>query len=213
MISALAWSTSRDFVEGAWRILDPILAKWDKVYNMKRDEPAWDHVNALIERARQMRRKHFPKEDKAATTAAAMPIQQVAPAESPASLPLNGTLGLMPSETVTNSIDTAQQYQPAPFNPPQLSNLLTPSVPFQTGCAPTLAGLEGDFGFLDDLQNIDFSAFDAVFGDSSWVSVVYRECMASPAFYVTTLLTYSVYDRQDFPASDSSDWSMGGLAL
>lgn len=137
---------------------------------MKRDEPAWDHVNALIERARQMRRKHFPKDTITFETATSAPPQQLAPADSVTStgIPFNGVPGLIPSENETNNIRTAEQYQPTPFNPPPLS--LTPSVPFQTGCGPTLAGLEGDFGFLDDLQNVDFSAFDAVFGDSSWVS-------------------------------------------
>lgn len=63
----------------------------------------------------------------------------------------------------------AQPYPPMHYNPEQGSNLLSiTDVPFQTGCAPAMIGFEGDFGDFDGLESIDFSAFDAVFGDSSW---------------------------------------------
>ena len=43
------------------------------------------------------------------------------------------------------------------------------SVPFLTGCAPSMDGLDvADFGYIEGLDNIDFSAFDAVFKDALW---------------------------------------------
>jgi hypothetical protein len=49
---------------------------------------------------------------------------------------------------------------------PIASNL---DIPFQTGCAPTMHGFDGaDFGYIEGLDNIDFSAFDAVFKDMAW---------------------------------------------
>ena len=51
---------------------------------------------------------------------------------------------------------------------PRRKNQAKLDVPFQTGFAPVMFEFQEDFGSFHELENIDFSAFDAVFGDTSW---------------------------------------------
>lgn len=172
VISYLGWSTNKPFVDHAWSTLDPMLARWDKVYSLKRDEPAWDHVNALIERARQMRRKNFPTDptvpssDKAKTLQHSGSAQEEMAAETlqngVSSTPLSGPTGALHDPGTKQHHEISNESFFTPTNQPKLD------VPFHTGCAPVMPGLEEDFGSFHSLDNIDFSAFDAVFGDTSW---------------------------------------------
>jgi hypothetical protein len=175
--------------------LDPILADWDNVYRAKKDEAAWVHVNALIEKARQIRRQmpaaQFQSQESAQTQPASTNVQGPAvhqnynPNSSTGQTPGSSVIGLVPDaawqsewgpsngfgmspETIVpqyqqgnESTPTQQPYQIFPT--PAASNS---SVPFLTGCAPAMDGLDvADFGYIEGLDNIDFSAFDAVFKD------------------------------------------------
>lgn len=61
IVAELGWNTNESFCQSAWVVLDPMLQDWDVVYGSKRDEPAWDYVNVLIERARSLRRQTRPR--------------------------------------------------------------------------------------------------------------------------------------------------------
>ena len=166
VIAELGCNKSQQFVNAAWAVLDPILADWDKVYKAKRDEPAWEHVNTLIERARQMRRQIPPQQQIQPTPTSLQPAfrnlpeSQVVPASNvlyPTSMEQTVSAGLNAS---TQGFDLNQNQFPVSGSV---------DTPFQTGCAPMMTGFENvDFGYLDSLEDIDFTAFDAVFGDATW---------------------------------------------
>ncbi|KAF2769757.1 hypothetical protein EJ03DRAFT_242113, partial [Teratosphaeria nubilosa] len=56
VVAELPRIKDRSFTLSAWAVLDPILANWDKTYASKKGEEAWEHVHALIEKAREMRK-------------------------------------------------------------------------------------------------------------------------------------------------------------
>lgn len=55
VVAELGWSQDNEFSNNAWRVLDPLLTDWDKVYKRKKNDKAWEHVNTLIDRARHAR--------------------------------------------------------------------------------------------------------------------------------------------------------------
>ena len=184
VIAELGGNKNQQFVNTAWAVLDPILEGWDKVYRAKKDEPAWEHVNTLIERARQMRRRvpipqHSvqPAQSPSHAPPSNMPVSQLAPQDN--SVPTSTAGGFWQGEAWSpfNISDTTiiPPFQSPSFNPNQLSAPPTgamgvlPPMDMPNGCAPTMPGLEGaDFGYIDGLDSIDLSAFDAVFGDTAW---------------------------------------------
>ena len=199
VIAELGGNKNQHFVNTAWAVLDPILADWDSVYRAKRDEPAWTHVNALIEKARQMRRQlplpgihetqGSARNQSAQTqvhTHASQQDYMLDPQQSQTQA--SGVMGLVPNSAwqsewdLSNGIDMSPativpQYQPTGYPTPtqqQYQTFAVPvtsqvEVPFQTGCAPAMSGLDfADFGYIAGLDNIDFSAFDAVFKDTAW---------------------------------------------
>lgn len=185
VIAELGRSTNPAFANNAWAVLDPVLRSWDQTYEEKRDEPAWDHVNTLIEKARKMRKRNVARgQDQDSSTvpqrapsaqesepprAGVLPpephSQQPAPYTWPASQDPNlstATMLFMPNSNTPLDLYS----KPASHHDPAYGHSMMPS---SNGVLPALddSFSLGDFG---DLQNIDFSAFDAVFGDTTWES-------------------------------------------
>lgn len=183
VIAELGGCRNQQFVNRAWEVLDPLLADWDKIYQSKQDEAAWDHVHALIERARQMRRQTAPQRQRNVTQSANQNAHQT----------LEQTVLQHPAPTQPTSYDTSQHYDVTGLSVPAYNGIdnaslnmaqhlagmdysdqqlgaPTSEIPFQTGNAaimPDAAEFDGNFG-LFGFDNIDFGAFDAVFGDNAW---------------------------------------------
>lgn len=58
VVAELGWSRDEKFVTMAWNVLDDILGEWDSLYQTKKDDPAWTHVNESIQRARKLRKRN-----------------------------------------------------------------------------------------------------------------------------------------------------------
>lgn len=193
VLAELGGNNNQHFVNTAWAVLDPILADWNRVYHAKKDEPAWTHVNALIEKARHLRQQvpdtpssksqEVTSDQNVSTNAKDGARQKPHQDAGHSQIPQSSAMGLVPDlawhswSPSSSSATIVPQYQqsshPTPtqqefqtFAPPMISNI---DVPFQTGCAPVMHGFESaDFGYIDGLDSIDFSAFDAVFKDMAW---------------------------------------------
>lgn len=200
VIAELGGNKDEAFMREAWKVLDPILATWDKVYERKRDEPAWEHVNAAIQRAMEKRaamgigmEQTKPRQEQQAIHQQQEPTPRLMEQQSlshSSTDPMNsGSSAALPTafpgiwqtgwNNVPDSIPDISQalveaqptYGQQYFSrPPQT---VTNSVPFMTGCAPSIPGMEmdisyNDFSYNDGLDNIDFSAFEGVFGDGIW---------------------------------------------
>ena len=198
VIAELGGNKNQHFVNTAWAVLDPILADWDQVYRAKRDEPAWTHVNALIEKARQMRRQlPLPQfETQGTAQNQSTPSHRHAQQSQQDSMlnsrqgqtAASGVMGLVPDSAwqsewdfstglALSSATIVPQYQQTEYPTPTQQHYQTYAapatsqieVPFQTGCAPTLHGFDtADFGYIEGFDNIEFSAWDAVFKDMAW---------------------------------------------
>nr|POE72869.1 bikaverin cluster transcription factor bik5 [Quercus suber] len=57
VVTELSQSDNAQFAREAWLVLDQVLCGWSKMYSNKRGEPAWDHVNTLLQLAKQRRAK------------------------------------------------------------------------------------------------------------------------------------------------------------
>jgi hypothetical protein len=176
VVAELGRSTNKQFAQTAWKALDPILATWDKTYSARKDEPAWDHVNALIERARQMRRHNLNS---------IQPVQPSFEPQAPNSMASSSNILARGSASMTGSLPlgdigmnfatSSMPYAPAssisphqaltPHSMDDLNGATMPSVP---GCGPTAFDYDTDFAAWDGFDQVDFSAFDAVFGDGGW---------------------------------------------
>lgn len=185
VVAELGHSENLQFSQGAWAVLDPILQNWNKMYQNKRDEPAWDHVNTLIERARQKKavQERAMRMRNVATLQPHVKVKENRSATPPS---LNSLLLHDPTEQRTKWTDhnTLNEVRPAPFpstitDPPpsdqimfpqQVQQVLDPRTqlicvePDYTAFDHDMAG-EYDF---DMLSSIDFDAFDAVFADEAW---------------------------------------------
>lgn len=194
VIAELGGNKDERFVEEAWKVLDPILEGWDRVYESKREEPAWEHVNSAIQRAKGKRvaleagnsggkRQQVRMAEERTQHSMPVPTEMVLASTGASAAQWTGMNGIwqttwtdVPDASTTVSAvpqapsnaqpDLRQQY----FSPGQT---VTNDVPFHTGCAPLMLGMEMDFNcndlsFNDGLDNIDFSAFEGVFGDGMW---------------------------------------------
>lgn len=177
VIAELGHSTNRQFATNAWAVLDPILATWDDEYKSKNGEPAWDHVSSLIDKARQMRRRNFPDATDGPSATASMPVSQPL-------LPEQGQIAQMSGSNVNHgpnpswhsetsfdygsSTSDVQLLAGVDSSLPQETLRSSLDDPYNTACAPDMLGLEGHFGTFDALDEVDFSAFDAVFNDMGW---------------------------------------------
>lgn len=188
VIAELGRSTNPAFANNAWAVLDPVLRTWDETYKQKRDEPAWDHVNALIEKARGMKRKTLPARSHKAPAGAipSAPETQSADQQADGSLypptayqPPPSTPWPAPPDNTTLA-PTTVSFFPNFHNPlqhhqhNQQEYASQPSIHecCGNGFIPTTMQCENGLGLgdFDSLENIDFSAFDAVFGDNTWDS-------------------------------------------
>ena len=174
VVAELGHSANRQFTQSAWAVLDPILVDWNKLYQARRGEPAWDHVNTLIERAKHMRHHAKPgngppRNQQPPDMANTIPIAQSAPTTAtPTTMKqytrdhslLNDTLENIPRAasaitpqrvSISYTLDESSSFQPAVFS-----------------CAPTRMEFDTDFGMFEGLDQIDFGAFDSVFGGSAW---------------------------------------------
>ena len=174
VIAELGGNKNRQFVNAAWAVLDPILEGWEKVYRIKKDERAWGHVNTLIERARQMRR-HVPAVKQSVQPAHA-PSQALAPntvvtsqgnlQEGASDAQATGPWERDAWNRSTIPETITPQFQDPPYDPKQLAVHPAGAIGILPPFEP---GLENaDFGYIEGLDSIDFSAFDAVFGDTAW---------------------------------------------
>jgi len=175
VIAELGRSQNPQFAAGAWAVLQPILRTWDTTYAAKRDEPAWDAVNALIERARGMRTAGLQQAGRGnGTRERPIATQQWQPETQPNTSPVTHPQVIVPPQVATRPakhISTAMcfesdevllQAQPPPQN--------TAPIPPPTTYEDMTAMSTFDIGNFDDWDTIDFSAFDAVFGDPTWDS-------------------------------------------
>ena len=195
VIAELGGNKNQPFVNTAWTVLDPILADWDKVYRAKKDEPAWVHVNALIEKARQIRRQ-IPQVEEHQIMSNQLGTDNIQTRASPYysqisrtnRTPGSGVIGLVPNGAWSSAWDSSNgfnmasetmmsQYQPPEESTPiqqQYQAVSAPmmsdiDIPFQIGCAPAMPGFDyTDFGYIEGLDGIDYAAFDYVFKDMAW---------------------------------------------
>lgn len=167
VIAELGGNKNQLFVNTAWAVLDPILLDWDQVYRAKRDEPAWTHVNALIERARQMRRQlplpgvhesrnSVQKQSIPSQVHTQVPQREPIPTARSIQTQASGVMGLVPDAAwqseweASNDVGMSPaavmpQYHHVDGQTPMQQQYQTfaPSissqmeVPFQTGCAPS----------------------------------------------------------------------------
>ena len=169
VVAELGCSTNVEFTDVAWQVLDPVLSDWDAMYKTKKDEPAWEHVNMMIERARHVRRRRHSHQNKMKRVRQNGPNNQPQEQSPPqAAVPINQAHGYTTYSTIP--IDHTNAMQPHHGHMQQPDQSSTP------GSQPSgpLTGHGGmmdfniDFDTLDAFDNIDFSAFDQVFNSESW---------------------------------------------
>lgn len=143
VVAELGWSTNLDFANNAWAVLDPVLEGWDRMYKTKRHEPAWQHVNTLIERARHIRHQRGQllaaqkqNSHKRTRTDISVPALQETPQFTPSTVP-------------------GQQH---------------PRSSFSGSCTGTgsTKDFNLDFDPFSGIKHVDFNAFNEVFNDGSW---------------------------------------------
>lgn len=174
VVAELGRSTNKQFTTVAWAVLDPILADWDRLYGMKKDEPAWHHVNMLISRAKQKR-----YQCESGISVENSPVQASDNHHSRISEHPYPDVGFNRTHQslagVQDANATGQQWtQPPgstiPHQQQQFHSSDTSSAaqPQACGCAPTAWDFGAGLGSFDGLDQIDFRAFDAVFGGTGW---------------------------------------------
>ncbi|KAK5736328.1 hypothetical protein LTR17_007492 [Elasticomyces elasticus] len=160
VVAELGRMKNKDFTISAWAVLDPILADWDRMYLNKKGEAAWDHVHALISRARQVRDRVDDN---------ARPAPHVCRGlRTPDAGCSGGTWDRPPSFAdmpAISELQGVQQQVPTPRS--------SESGNAQQGSWDQSAGWDynvdiGGFDGLDGFDQIDFQAFDAVFGGDGW---------------------------------------------
>lgn len=187
VVAELGWNSNQSFSNSAWAVLDPMLSDWDVVYKSKKDEPAWDHVNAIIERARSLRLRNRPHAmtkntlSKARSTPSMdMVADRTASTESPAmtAFPIRSTMVHTPDQQIYAPPATQpqfyqaeatvfQQQAPQHFHRSSSSQFSSTGTPEVDPYAGTLAtGFNFDIG--NGFDDIDFAAFNEVFNSQSW---------------------------------------------
>jgi hypothetical protein len=178
VVAELGHNKNQQFVNDAWTVLDPVLGDWDKVYEAKRDEPAWSHVNTLITRAQEMRQQmqwqdqHYDAQQTvsnfsalnfgaAPTSVFSSPWQATWNAEKAACSNMCGfPVGQSNGHDMDNQLNGLSTQTP-----------MASDTPYASGCAPSVPYQDWDFNYMpawDGWENIDFSAFQGVFGDTAW---------------------------------------------
>ncbi|WPH03707.1 Bikaverin cluster transcription factor bik5 [Acrodontium crateriforme] len=164
VVAELGQSANRQFSLSAWAVVEPMLANWDRTYTTKSGETAWDHVNDLISRARAMRHR-----------AAAIPPAVSRPMPDAAQLPnptLNVATSIMSPPTSISPMNQGNNFgsytTPSPHDtcqmfPPSTQSFKDQSQPGAMYYEPTVTELP-----TPTFDDIDFSAFDVVFGNAAW---------------------------------------------
>lgn len=184
VVAELSWNSNPEFADVAWQVLDPILADWDRMYQMKRDEPHWNHVNGMIERARilrrQRRRQSHGQKKKHPRTTKPSPNEDATALSAPDAQPLQPPTFEEPDTSAAQGLAAL-----ASREPPSLQDPSSLYIPQSSTAAPSHAtGLYSestpmmnfDFNFSEQdammggFDSVDFNAFDLVFGSVSWES-------------------------------------------
>lgn len=185
VVAELGWNVNQSFSNSAWAVLDPMLSDWDEIYETKRDGPAWDHVNAVIERARALRvqgRAHAGRRHttgKARTTSSTdMLLNRSGSTGSSttSSYPIRSTAIDTPSDqSYGSSTESSQHYtggswgslpqQPVQFQHPFVPQYSMSGVQEMDPYA-AIAGF--DVNSVSGFDDINFSAFNEVFSSQSW---------------------------------------------
>ncbi|KAK5119804.1 hypothetical protein LTR85_007130 [Meristemomyces frigidus] len=176
VVAELGHSSNKQFAHSAWAVLDPILADWDRMYQSKKDEPAWEHVNTLIELAKQKRHNNA-KRAKVTARKTEQPSARATEVQPAADFPYHtqSTMTLQYAPRADMASDLSFDYQKASaLSTPQQAP--TPysldyqglSQPATFSYIPPAPEFDVDFGTFDGWDQIDFQAFDAVFGGVGW---------------------------------------------
>lgn len=147
IIAELSLNPDGDFIDHAWSALDPILADWDEIFESRKEDPAWNHVNTLIQRAR-LQRQHR----------SAMASLQHAQREMSSNNPRSTTQSITMQTDDARWQSSADATQQSASHEP-LNGLLN------GGCA---FADHVDFDMATAAESIDFGAFDQVFNNQVW---------------------------------------------
>lgn len=187
VVAELGWNANQAFSNSAWAVLDPMLSDWDAVYKSKRDDPAWEHVNDMIERARSLRLQSRPHAQKKSTvTMRNTPSMDVlysrsASTDSPsmATYPMRSAVAETPSEQMYvppsmqpqryqgEALDF-QQHEPQHSQQPSVSQYEPTENQDLDHYATSGAASGADFDVGDGFDDINFAAFNEVFNSQSW---------------------------------------------
>ncbi|KXL43244.1 hypothetical protein M433DRAFT_149836 [Acidomyces richmondensis BFW] len=172
VVAELGCSTNEQFAISAWAVLDPILTNWDKMYSSKKNEPAWEHVHNLIERARRMR---YYKGKQTSLTSPSFG-KHLEGTQVSFSVPVSNSdrpMQILPSSAIpfSNNQPIDEQSLMTLPQPAQTTFFIDKSKNNNTSteaCESTAFVHDDNFGLFEGLDQIDFSAFDTVFGGMSW---------------------------------------------
>ncbi|EME43574.1 hypothetical protein DOTSEDRAFT_54348 [Dothistroma septosporum NZE10] len=173
VVAELGCSTNMEFTDMAWRVMDPVLSDWDAIYKTRKDEPAWDHVNAMIERARRVRRRRHTHQNKAQRlrqTEADRILQELSPSlpMTPTAVPTHSqTPGYTSSDSVPADHRTVMKAHQAHMQQFDQNSTLDCQAPGSLTSNGGIMNFDIDFDNLDAFD-IDFGAFDQVFNSNTW---------------------------------------------
>lgn len=169
VVAELRQSSDQCFVERALAALEPILTKWKSMYDLKQGEPAWDHVNTLIDHARRvssnvMRYQQAGHLDPASARSSE-PVEALSGEELDERFPLEAN-SITRNGTHTRSQQDCSSYLHGVTQP--TGSLSAADVLLQTECTSSIFAVADDVGCINGIGEIDFRSFDTVFGDTSW---------------------------------------------
>ncbi|WPB06381.1 uncharacterized protein RHO25_011038 [Cercospora beticola] len=175
VVAELAWSRDESFTNMAWSVLDRLLAQWDKLYQTKKDDPAWTHVNESIQRARKARQQKRSAGATQAENVHKRPRHDAPP---------------IPQQTVPPPLQTNLHQQILQHRPASISNTTMPpqsthyvpnaqaAIPmYNDGPTPESQVSAGSGSYeefspvdwnLDPFANTDWDAFNTVFTNNLW---------------------------------------------
>ena len=180
VVTELGHSEDGAFCKTAWAVIDPLLSDWDTSYKTNSGKPAWDHVNALITRARNQRQEQCeqlgissngqtPLNAKESSqhqyqpdhdVSAASKTEVISPEDLLSQATINGSVVDIGYENRNQTLAPALPPAPASEDP-FVGNLANgaPNVPLD---------FENMFDAFDDSGDINFQAFDEVFMNGEW---------------------------------------------
>lgn len=174
VVAELGCSSNIEFTDMAWQVLDPVLSDWDAIYKTKKDEPAWEHVNTMVQRARRVRQRRHTHPSKAKRPRQGEPGRRLQ--EQPTELPIHRSVKMEALQTPgyttysTIPVDRNNAIEPHHSHIQQFDQHSTPDnqPPGPLTGHGGMVDFNIDFDTLDAFNEIDFSAFDQVFNSESW---------------------------------------------